>query len=325
MKTPRIALVLPLLCGAAIGGEKPALRIYLPRDVSVSADNLRLGSVSILRSADEKLLKKAEAVALGRSPWTKERIVIDRRTILSRLACCGIRTADLQITGAPAVTVTGKHKVLSAEAIVRCAESYLARHPPAPAGCRWQLLARPREMILPGPEAPELKAELASGAPPHHVKVKITVQAGGKAMGTRAALFQLRYPTRRAVATKGISPGQAVTPANAKIETVMAPRPAKADWAPPFGKIAAARLAPGAVIRPTQVAAPKLALVVRRNQTVVMRIEGPGFTITALGLALQNGRPGESIKVRNIDSNRVLTAVVAADGTVRPTFEESRS
>jgi flagellar basal body P-ring formation protein FlgA len=62
-------------------------------------------------------------------------------------------------------------------------------------------------------------------------------------------------------------------------------------------------------------------VAVHRNENVVMRIKGDGFLLTAMGLALEDGRPGAMIKVRNVDSGRVVMAKVAADGAVEPVFE----
>jgi len=66
------------------------------------------------------------------------------------------------------------------------------------------------------------------------------------------------------------------------------------------------------------------AVVVRRNKTVQMRIQGLGFIIVATGQALEDGRPGELIKVRNADSKRIITARVGFDGTVSPVYNNKR-
>jgi flagella basal body P-ring formation protein FlgA len=42
--------------------------------------------------------------------------------------------------------------------------------------------------------------------------------------------------------------------------------------------------------------------------------------VTATGKAMEKGRLGECIKVKNIDSQRVILAKVNEDGTVEPVF-----
>ena len=41
---------------------------------------------------------------------------------------------------------------------------------------------------------------------------------------------------------------------------------------------------------------------------------------TAVGKAMQDGKVGEYIKIRNIDSQRILVAKVNSDRTVEPVF-----
>lgn len=324
MKTGTAALILWLMSVSvpAAGGQKAALLIYLPRDVSVETGTIRLGAISVVRSADRELAEKAQAVSLGRSPWPKERILLHRRTILSRLACCGIPAASVRITGAPKVAVTGKQKIISRDRIRSCAESYLKSRPPEPPGCKWRLVRLPEEMLLAAAREVDLKAELAKGAPRHHVKVRVAAGSDGRELAASEVLFRLVYPTQQAVVTKPLAPGQRITPENIKIETVMTLNPPDGDWTPPYGMLSTTSLSAGTVVRPGLVLPPRPAVVVRRNQNVVMKIEGPGFTVTGLGQALRDGRPGEFIKVRNIDSKRIIVAKVALDGTVKPVFKE---
>ena len=83
----------------------------------------------------------------------------------------------------------------------------------------------------------------------------------------------------------------------------------------PYGSIESAKAVEDLV-------APVSGEVVRRNDSVVMRITGNLFQITALGQALENGGEGDLIKVRNVDSKRVVVARVIHDGTVEPVCGE---
>jgi hypothetical protein len=58
--------------------------------------------------------------------------------------------------------------------------------------------------------------------------------------------------------------------------------------------------------------------VVFRNQPVVIEIETEALKVTAMGLPLEDGRTGQLIKVRNIDSKRDIVVRVRPDGTVSP-------
>jgi len=60
--------------------------------------------------------------------------------------------------------------------------------------------------------------------------------------------------------------------------------------------------------------------IVKRNQNVIIRIDRLGLEVTAIGKTMQQGIAGEYIKVRNVDSQRIILAKVNEDGTVEPVF-----
>jgi flagella basal body P-ring formation protein FlgA len=90
------------------------------------------------------------------------------------------------------------------------------------------------------------------------------------------------------------------------------------NWQPPYGQVAARRLPAATELRRDMLGAAPAPILVRRNDTVVIRIERPGLLVTAVGMALQEARAGEYVKVRNADSSRIIICKVNADGTVEP-------
>jgi len=58
--------------------------------------------------------------------------------------------------------------------------------------------------------------------------------------------------------------------------------------------------------------------MIKRNTLVVIKIETAGISITADGKALTEGAFGDIIKVRNADSDRIISCKVNYDGTVSP-------
>ncbi|MFM8757087.1 MAG: flagellar basal body P-ring formation chaperone FlgA, partial [Limnohabitans sp.] len=64
---------------------------------------------------------------------------------------------------------------------------------------------------------------------------------------------------------------------------------------------------PGAPIRSQDV---RPALLVRRGQMVLLTVGQGGFMISARLEAMQDGRMGEQIQLRNRESGRIMTGVV---------------
>ena len=79
------------------------------------------------------------------------------------------------------------------------------------------------------------------------------------------------------------------------------------------GKVAVRTLLPGRYIQANGIREP---WVVERGASVQMIFVSGGLTISAAAITLQPGAAGEFIKVRNVDSGKVLTGTVMADGSI---------
>jgi len=307
------------------------LQIYLPREVTIEEDYLKLGQVSIIRG-EESLVAKASEITLGRLSVPGQKIVVDRPTILSRLACNGIPARKVTLTGAEKITVKKQHQVIKGSEFVELASAFLKKNLPArsvsakaglPDGsvCQLNPLWIPKDLFI-GKLSKDVRLypRLVKSSARNQAKVQIAVFADGKEVAVREVTFRLKYNHRTVVTLVEIPAGAVISPENVKIEKIVSNYPEPANWSPPYGLIARRRLPANTVIRPDMVGPVKSAVVVGRNETVVIRIERPTFLVTAMGKAMQKGQAGEYIKVRNLDSQRIILAKVNEDGTVEPIF-----
>jgi flagella basal body P-ring formation protein FlgA len=294
------------------------LQIHLPREVTVEDSALSLGQVSVIKG-EPALVVAAGGLGLGRLSVPGQKATLDRMTILSRLASYGIPVKSVRLTGAEAVVVRRHQKIIETEEFIEAGKVFLRRHPPAPMIAEVVPTTRPKDLVLPGQmEDLELTPRFVKNRSRGYVTVQIAVRADGKELGTRDIPFRLRYRCRRAVCLKELAEGAVLTPENVAIETIVSDQPEPAGWKPPYGLVTARALAADTEIRAHMVGAAQPAVVIRRNETVVIRVERPGLLVTAVGTALQEARAGEHVKVRNADSSRVIVCKVNADGTVEP-------
>ena len=100
----------------------------------------------------------------------------------------------------------------------------------------------------------------------------------------------------------------------------MSPRPESSKWIEPYGLVAKRSLPANAVVYSRMLGTVKPAIVIKRNQSVLIKIDKPWIFVTASGKAKQDGRVGDYIKVQNIDSQRIIVAKVKEDGSVEPVF-----
>jgi flagella basal body P-ring formation protein FlgA len=318
-----LLLAVPL-CGASQTNETPApsenagLQIHLPREIAVKDNNVTIGRVGIVRG-QQTLVAKASDIPLGRISVPEQKIIVDRPLVLSRLACSGIPASKVTLTGAEKVTVGWNQQVIKADRLVEVAASFLKQNSPTFSSGHFGPVRSPQPLTI-SDSSPEMEfsCRLVEGHVHNKATVQVVVTAGDKQLGVREVTFQSKYRARRAVASMNIPAGSLINSANVRIEQALSDEPEPADWQSPYGLVATRRIAVGAVIRPGMVGSVKPKVVLKRNQTVLIRIEKPGFLVTAVGKAMQDGCVGEYIKVRNVDSKRLILARVKHDATVEP-------
>jgi len=299
-------------------GQNTLLQVHLPRQVAVEGQELDLGRISVIRGPGT-MVAKATKVGVGRFSVPGQELVLDRPTILSRLASSGILASQVRLTGAEAVTVRRQQEIIETEDFIETARQFLLQYAAGRSACTIIPMVRPKDLVLPpSPKQVELKSEFVRRGTRGHATVRIHVAVNGREIDTRDVSFRLRYERHRVVAIEQIPEGTVLSTENVKIETTESDQPEPAGWQPPYGQMATRTLAAHAEIRPDMIGPVRSAVVVRRNEVVQIRLERPGMVVTAMGTALQEAHAGEYLKVRNTDSQRVIMCQVKPDGTVEP-------
>jgi len=294
------------------------LKVYMPREVTIKHSNLKLGQVSIIQGS-EPIVAKASEIALGRISVPGQKIVINRPMVLSRLASNGIPASKVTLTGSEKITVTQQNQTISSSEFVSLANSSLQKSPIGNSACKWTLIRKPKDFVVPaGSKDIKLSPRLVRTGVRHQARVEIAVLSGSNKIGVRQVTFALIYDSRRAITKADIPTGGIISPDNIKIEKIQSNIPEPSNWRPPYGLTTKKRLPANTVLRPNMLRSIESPILVKRNQNVVIRIERPGFLITASGKTMQDGKAGEYIKVRNMDSQRIIMARISEDGSVEP-------
>jgi flagella basal body P-ring formation protein FlgA len=222
------------------------------------------------------------------------------------------------MTGAKEITIKRQQRIISGREFLSLASSFLKSYPPVSV-CQWDAIGKPKDLVIPG-ASQEMKfsPRLVQSNAQNQVKVEITVFCGGKKVGIREVPFRLKYNCRQAVTKVDIAAGEVISPENVRIEVKQLDSPEPTGWQLPYGLIAKRPLSVGTILHSYTVGPRTSPTVVKRNQSVIIRIEKPGFLITAVGKTLQDGKAGECIKVRNVDSQRIIIAKINEDGSLEP-------
>ena len=298
--------------------EAPVLTVHLPRSVTIKDSTVTLGQISIVHGADN-LEQQAHQITLGRLFSPDQELSFTREQILSRLTCSGMKPSQIRLTGANRVQVNRSAACIKGPEITALAQQYLEKR----LGSQYKVIVGPirpaKDLHLGRPgENVRLVPRITGKRSLSQVRVRVAVLVDGVEQGMQEVLFRLQYPHRFAVATQDLPAGLTLTPAHFKIETKLQPQPEPAQWQPPVGLVTQRAVPTGTHLRNGWISRPVIEVAIKRNETVVIRIQQPGLIITAMGRALSDAHTGDVLKVKNSDSNRIILCRVQNDGTVSP-------
>lgn len=333
MRTLSIAVVVLLSGSGASFGEsdnhskmvvsgQQGLRIYLPREIIVREETIGAGSIFVMRG-DEKMVAKAIETSLGKFSKTGQAIIIDRNTILSRLASSGIKASAVSFSGADKVTVKRDEEIISGENFVEVARSFLKSDATISMADEINLVRKPQDWVLPDRSSSVKLVPRKSGyGTKAWGKVWVAVVKDGVETGGYELVFNIKYKQQRTVAVTDIDKGAAISSRNTKIETFMANTVAPAGWYPPYGQVARRLIRKGSVVGGNMTGNVEIPITFKRNQLVVIKIETPGISISNIGQVQSDARNGELVKVKVGDGRaaRIIVGKVKSDGTIEPIF-----
>ena len=129
--------------------------------------------------------------------------------------------------------------------------------------------------------------------------------------------YRLTVYDRVLVAMTDIRAEDTITPANARVEERAVdtlPEVTVTDFARLDGRVAGRYIRKDSIITPAVLAMP---LVVRAGNSVELVLDANGIVVRAEGVAIESGRIGYEIRVRNVRSGKILRGRVIDAATVQ--------
>ena len=314
------ALVLVLATPAMSAAQAP--QIYLLRNVTVDTKGLLLGAVAVVTGADKETVAAIRAVPLGRSPFPGEEMLLTPRVVLSRMGMSGIDTRGVRFSGARRVRVTSRHQEITPERIESVARGELVARVGDIPGVTYEVDGKSDGQSINAASGDVTLAAKVLGEPAGETMIVLVsgTDERGERLFERAVAFRAIHSAVRVVAARDLRPGEPLDEENITLESVRtSSRPRSQPSLKAFmGSRTRSWVKRGTVLAESMVRMPSPEIIVERNKPVRMMISMPGMTVTAMGLALMPGRDGDVIRVRNIDSMRIVSALVRPDGSVTP-------
>ncbi len=307
-----------LAAGAAMADGE--LQIYLLPEPTVESETITLEQIAIVRG-DEDLAAKAKAVSLGRFSVLGQQIVLDRPTVASRLASCGVASGSVALRGAEKIVVRRNEQNLGGDRLTTVAVSLLKGLNPAPS--KIVLIRSPNPLAIEAGRKAELRPRLAAPVQNGLARVRVEAIEDGKVIAQQDLLFGVKYLRHRVVASEDLAAGVQITSGNVTVETVEGSEPEPAGWAAPYGMLTRQRISKGTEVEAGRLSPVEAPVVIRRRQTVVVKLETGQLLISSLGEAQADGKVGEFVPVKmgTDKDSRIIKARIRPDGTLEPYHE----
>jgi flagella basal body P-ring formation protein flgA len=147
--------------------------------------------------------------------------------------------------------------------------------------------------------------------------VVFTIYVDGVLNRRASSYYRLTVYDRVLVAMTDIRAEETISPANARVEERAVdtlPDLTITDFSRLDGRVAGRYIQKDRTITPTLLAMP---LVIRSGNTVELVLDANGIVVRAEGVALESGRTGYTIRVRNVRSGKILRGKVIDAATVQ--------
>ncbi|RLA79840.1 MAG: flagella basal body P-ring formation protein FlgA [Deltaproteobacteria bacterium] len=300
-------LILPLLLLPILAHAKVVVTI--PPQVEVEGEWILLGQIARVEGDDPLMVKELQGTVLGRSPLPGSYRYLRRAQIQAKLRGVELR-CPLR------VKVTRASQRISPQRVAEIAVAYLRQR--LSFARRVEVLnVRVRgEVVLPRGRWTYLVLPSSSRS---LGRTSLVVIFRAEGFERRAVVdLEVRAWAKVAVAARRLPRWHLVQEGDVVLEERELSRLLGfvTDFRKLLGKRTKVSIPRGTVLRWDQFEVPPL---VKRGRVVTMVLETPCLRATALGVAAEDGRLGDLIRVRNLSSQREVFAEVVDRSTVRVT------
>lgn len=326
-----IALCLCLYAGAAVQAGTPpvsaqaqdVVRIVVRSEASVCLECIRLEDVASLVGGSAALQQRLAYLDLADLPEAGRETIISRDQIGFRIQIAGLTSPQFRLEGAERVSVSRDGRQLTAQKLESAARQLLSQRLP------WQpenvdiRLAEPIELpalALEASDQVDLQAELAPGSSlAGLVCVEVAMLVNGQAAARAVVKLDVRPYLQVAIAARRLERHEVLSRDSVHADRRAVDGHNYLTYEDSLaGKRARRPLLPGQVITSQDVEAvtPEHPVLVKTQARVKLVSRSGPLLVTAVGEALQDGHSGDVIRVRNIDSKKIVQGRVIDRATV---------
>ena len=318
MKTRLVVLacILSLLL-LTVGVKAQGNTILIPSQVEVETLKLSLGELAELKGSS-KFIEQVKDISLGQTPYPGYQRVIYRDDLIYALRRKNINLAEINFRVPYQFSVRADYQPLAVKKLVDQGREYIKEHLNyKEERIKIEVFNPPEELLVP---QGKISFEVAKNQNSrllgvNMLPVKVLVNNG--VYRKFYLKFETKLEARVLVPKRRLQQGESLrADLFIKEEKLLtnAPKDYVSSTKELKNKVLTRSLGPRQTLKRDMLAAPEL---VQRWQEVKIIAEVGGVVVSTRGKALENGRRGDIIRVKNISSNKKVDAKVVAPNQVK--------
>lgn len=308
--------------GMAASEQSTSARLTISNNTTVQRSTIYLGDVARIQAGAPELTTRLARVPLGSAPAAGQRRRIPLSHIERSLTRSGFDVGELDITSPEAIIIARAASTITKEQLEKIAANYLRKRlANAQARITVRAVRGARGIDLPKGQPVRYSAHATDPLDIRRpVPVKITFHRNNRVVRSTWVTVDLSVMTPVLVAVRPIARYQPISATDIRVEEreiAGIPSGILIDPSQAIGKRAVRMIPAGTPLVERLVDLPAL---IRRGDIVQIIAEQGPLRIIARGEARRNGRRGERIPVRNLDSRKQIMARVVDAQTVHVEF-----
>lgn len=318
----RLALGLLGLLLLLVATPGLALEIRLREQVEVAGDMVRLGELGEILGAEGGLQQALSPLELFAAPEPGGERQLAAAEVAQVFGQKAAGMPEVRWSGAKTLTLKRAGQQIGPAQIETLISQYLQQHKAKlpKAQVRFRVSQPPAPFTLP---AGKLSSEIIPGDPGLLKSRSMTLifRVDGRLLKTLLVRGEMEAITAVVAAAADLERGSLLGARDLQLieRDLGGLRDPYLDPAELLGKKLKRPLRAGEILLPTMVDSPA---VIKRGDVVSMRLRGAGFSLSAQGIARQDGLAGETILVRNSNSRKDISCQVIGPGQVNVEFAQ---
>ncbi len=299
------------------------IEINLMGNVILEEKTITFRDISTVTGDDVKLVNRINDIEIGKTPWANSIRRINKDFMKMRLNVSNVNVADVNFTNANSVAVSVESTKITGLEISQRAKEYLLNFlPVTDREATVELTRMPGDQWVPS-RRDKINLDISlvdSSKDRGNIELIVSAYSNGMRYFKIPVRFKVRVFEYVAITKRKIARNQQLTRENvfmARRETTKIRGLAFSSRDNLRGKTAVVSILPYTILTEDMVETPP---TIKQGSVIKLFITSSGFRIVTKGLAQQTGYTGETIKVKNLDSKKILYGEIIDSGRVQITF-----